>query len=86
MITAIMARKNTDTTKTSLAQKAKERARIFCDKQISPLITTASRNGDDYVIVDIGEDIDVNEVTINLLENQFKVGPGTNPNSITVMW
>lgn len=86
MITAIMARKNTEETNKNLIQKAKEKAQLFCKNKISPLITAASKNGEDHVIVDIGENIDVNEVTINLIENHFQVNPGIKRNLITVMW
>ena len=86
MITATQARKNTEETKKNLIQQAKERARLFCERKISPVITASSKDGENHIFVDIDENIDINEVKINLLENQFKVGPGTNPNLITVMW
>lgn len=86
MITAAIAKQNTETTKTNLAQKAKERAQLFCEKKISPIITAASKNGEDHVIVDVDEDIDVNEVTINLIENRFQVSPGIKRNLISIMW
>ena len=86
MITAILARKNTEATKKNFAQQAKEKAQLFYKNKISPLITAASKNGEDHIIVDIGENIDVNEVTINLIENHFQVNPGIKRNLITVMW
>ena len=86
MITATQARTNTELTRQNLIRQIKEKARSFCEEKISPLITAASKDGENHIFVDIDENVDVNEVKINLLENRFKVGPGTNPNSITVMW
>lgn len=85
MITAIMARKNTEETKKNLARQTKERAYFFCEEKISSIIANESKKGKNQVFVDIDEDI-VNEVKIKLLANSFKIGPGTNARSVSIMW
>ena len=86
MITATQARSNAEATKKNLIQQVKEKARLFCEKQISPAIMAASKGGESHIYIDINEHIDINEVKINLIENQFRVSPGIKRNSITIMW
>lgn len=86
MITATQARKNTIIAQYNLMQQVRERARLFCEKKIFPVITTASKDGENHVFVDIDEDIDINEVKIKLLVNSFEIGPGINGRSISIMW